>query len=159
MNYTDEQLQKLISPKLREAAIQYARREQIKQTEDKHKITSSRDIIELLKPYYYNLETEHFYCVFLNRANKVLAIELISQGGMTATVVDQRVIFRKALLNKATCIILSHNHPSGNNQPSEQDIQLTKNMKNSGHILEIQILDHVIIAGNLHYSFADQGII
>jgi DNA repair protein RadC len=159
MNYTDQQLEKLIAPKLREAALQYARMEEIKRTEDKDKIASSSDIIELLRPYYYNLDVEYFYCVFLNRANKVLAIELISQGGMTATVVDQRVIFRKALLNKATSIILSHNHPSGNNQPSEQDIQLTKNIKKSGDILDIRILDHVIISGNLHYSFADQGII
>ena len=102
---------------------------------------------------------EEMYLLMLNRANKVLGFTKISQGTTTGTVVDAKVIFQTALKANACSIILCHNHPSGNLRPSEQDIRITKNIKDAGKLMEISLYDHLILTGEGYYSFADEGMI
>ena len=141
------------------AAMELGRRRQLSQVKERDKITSSRDAFEILQPRLRDLKHEEFWIVLLNRANKVTAIERISEGGLTGTVADPRRIFNNALKAEATSIILSHNHPSGNIQPSSMDIELTKKLKKAGEVLDISVYDHIIIGENNYYSFADEGML
>lgn len=102
---------------------------------------------------------EAFYILLLDRSNKVLGVVPISQGGVSGTVADPKVIFSAALLSNSSAIILAHNHPSGNLKPSEADIRLTRKMKESGQFLDLPVLDHIILTQESFYSFADEGII
>lgn len=107
-----------------------------------------------------NIEwTESFIVIALNRANKVLGFYKVSQGGLTGTIVDPRVIFQFALLTSAVALIIAHNHPSGNLTPSRADIEITEKIKKAGDLLEIKLLDHVIVTGEGYYSFCDNGTI
>lgn len=100
---------------------------------------------------------EQFKVMFLNRANRVLGIYEASSGGTTGTVVDIRLLFTGALKSNAVAMILCHNHPSGNTNPSDADLQLTKKICEAGRVLDIQVLDHVIITPERYYSLADEG--
>ena len=100
---------------------------------------------------------ESFYVLFMNRANKVLGYRCISQGGISGTVVDPKAIFQAALLSNASSLIMAHNHPSGNLQPSEADTKLTRKLRDAGILLDIDVLDHLVISTEGYYSFADQG--
>jgi len=102
---------------------------------------------------------ECFYALFLNRANKVLGYFLVSVGGITGTVVDPRCVYQAALKASATEILLAHNHPSGNLQPSDADIQITRKLKDAGQLLDINLLDHLIIMPEGYTSFADEGML
>ena len=95
--------------------------------------------------------------MLLNRAHLLIKKKRISEGGVSGTVADPKIIFKLALEELASGIILVHNHPSGNLNPSQSDIDLTKKIKDAGKTLEIQLLDHLIIAGKKYYSFADEG--
>ena len=97
--------------------------------------------------------------VLLNRANKVKSIELISKGGVSGTVVDGKIVFKKALEQTASAVVLCHNHPSGNLKPSRADMELTKNLKRFGAMIDLPILDHLIITDAGYYSFADEGVL
>lgn len=128
---------------------------------DSPQITSSRDAANVLWANWSDdLELlESFNVLFLNRANRVKGIFTASKGGVAGTVVDARLIFAAALKVLACSIILSHNHPSGNLQPSQADIDLTKKLAEAGKALDIQVVDHVILATQGYYSFADEGLI
>lgn len=139
------------------AALELGRRRKEQGWNEKARIKSSHDAFEQLWPLMADLNHEQFWVLLLNRANMVLAKKLISQGGLTATVADPKLIFKSALENDACHIILAHNHPSGNTQPSQSDIDLTKRLKDGGKIIEIEILDHIIIGNNHYYSFADEN--
>ena len=103
---------------------------------------------------------EEFYILLLNRANRVIGRYLVSQGGMTGTVVDAKTVFTAALKCRAASLILAHNHPSGNLRPSQSDIELTKKLKQGGELLDISILDHLILSPDGgYYSFADEGLL
>ncbi len=102
---------------------------------------------------------ESFYCIMLNRSNRVLGFYKVSTGGITGTVADPRVIFQAALLANASSLIISHNHPSGGLKPSKQDEELTHKIKEAGRLLEIRLLDHIIVTSEGHFSFADQGLL
>jgi DNA repair protein RadC len=126
----------------------------------KTKITNSQDSYELFKQMYNGDTLE--YCessvvIYLNRANNLIGWQKISQGGITGTVVDVRMILATALKCGATGIILSHNHPSGDLFPSATDDKLTNQIYEAGKIMEIQLLDHLIITTDGFYSYADQG--
>ena len=97
--------------------------------------------------------------LFIDRANNIFSWKMVSEGGMSATVCDQRLIFQTALLCHASAIICVHNHPSGVVKPSEQDRKITSRLKASGELLEIQLLDHVIVTTTSFHSFADDGSI
>jgi DNA repair protein RadC len=126
-------------------------------TKQKVKITSSKLIYEEMYPFLADKKYEEFWVVYLNRNNMVIDKKQISSGGVSATVVDPKIIFKYALENLASGIILVHNHPSGNIQASSQDIQLTKKIKDAANVFDIKVLDHLIFAGEQYYSFADNG--
>ena len=130
-----------------------------KQANDKIKITESKIAFDLLKSSFQDLKHEEFYVVFLNNSHVVLDYKCVSKGGITATIADGRIIFKEAILRDSTSIILAHNHPSGNAQPSNSDINLTKNLKEFGKCVDIKVLDHIIVADNLYFSFVDNGMI
>lgn len=120
-------------------------------------LSSSGDVFELASSLLLQNRVEEFWVIFLNRSNRVIGHSQISKGGMSATVVDVRILAQQALENGASAVILFHNHPSGNNQPSQQDLQLTQKIIQGLKLLDISVLDHLILAGNQYYSFADEG--
>jgi DNA repair protein RadC len=141
------------------AALEVGRRRKETDPEEKPKISSSKDVFELLKPHLLDLRHEEFWIVLLNRANRVLKKHQISQGGVAGTVADPKIIFKIALEELASGVILAHNHPSGNLTASQADIDLTKKLKEAGKLPEIQVLDHLIVAGQKYFSFADEGVL
>jgi DNA repair protein RadC len=122
-------------------------------------IFSSKDIAEFLRAQMQYKSHEVFAVVFLNRANKILHHEIISEGGITGTVADPRIILRKALEHNATGIILSHNHPSGNLKPSKQDEDITHKIREAAKYFDIVIIDHIIVSDEGYFSFADEGLL
>ncbi|RAV99882.1 RadC family protein [Pseudochryseolinea flava] len=141
------------------AAMELGRRRKDLEVREKPKISGSRDVYELLKSDLMDLPHEEFWILLLNRANRVTKKFQISQGGVAGTVADPKIIFKLALENLASGLILAHNHPSGNLTASQADINLTHKLKEGAKLLEIQVLDHVIIAGQKYFSFADEGMI
>ncbi len=141
------------------AAMELGRRRKEQEPLARTKITSSRDIYELMKPELYDEIVEHFYLILLTRSNFVIKKHLVSQGGTAATVVDAKVVFKIALEHMSQSVILVHNHPSGSLTPSEQDRRLTQKMVKIGRDLDLPILDHVIFSDRGYFSFADEGIL
>ncbi len=140
-------------PKLR---IVYSRKQAAK---DRTQIVSSRDAYQVFKKIWSKqIEArEEMYVLFLNRKNSVLGYHILSMGGITGTIADLRLLFAVALKSLATSIIIAHNHPSGQLKPSGEDIALTKNIKETGEIMNITLLDHLIVSNEGYYSFADEG--
>ncbi|HHT9135832.1 MAG TPA: JAB domain-containing protein [Candidatus Wunengus sp. YC60] len=127
---------------------------------DRIKITTSQNAYEALKRCYDPDKIEHieqFYILLLNRSNSVLGFSKISQGGLSATIADIRLIFQIALKANAHSIILSHNHPSGNLKASQDDIAMTKQIAEAGKILDIKVLDHIIVTSESYLSLQDEG--
>lgn len=122
-------------------------------------VTTSGDIAHFMRAHLEYHQHEVFAVVFLNRGNKVMHVEVISKGGMTGTVADPRVILKKALEHNATAIILCHNHPSGNPRPSRADEFVTQKIKSAAELFDIRIMDHIIVAQDGYFSFADEGLI
>ena len=122
------------------------------------KITGSRQIYELMRPDLHDESVEQVYLLLLNRTNGLIKKERVSQGGISASVVDPKVVFRFALEQGAHSLILIHNHPSGNLQPSESDKRLTQRLQKIGKELEILLLDHLIYTDQGYFSFGDEGI-
>ena len=125
-----------------------------------HKIVSSEDAYKYLLPTYKEgtiFYKEYFKVLFLNQANQVLGYTLISEGGITETSVDVRIILQAALLTNSVALVLAHNHPSGNLKPSRQDMEITKQVKNAAQLMRITVLDHLILTDEGYYSFADEG--
>ncbi|WP_108802970.1 DNA repair protein RadC [Aquimarina sp. Aq107] len=123
------------------------------------KISTSKDVFDILSPLIGDLEHEEFWVLYLNNSNKVLQKKQISVGGKTGTLVDPRIVFRYALEFNATSIILAHNHPSGSLTPSQSDKLLTQKLKQAGLSLDIKLLDHLIITEKEYFSFADEAIL
>jgi DNA repair protein RadC len=140
------------------AAMELGRRRRSEEVVELKKITSSKAVFEVMQPIIGELSHEEFWVLFLNNSNKILFKAQLSKGGMTGTIVDTRMVFKIALEQNATSIILVHNHPSGKLQASDADIQITKKMKLAGQQLDIPVLDHIIITERGYYSFADEGI-
>lgn len=140
------------------AALELGRRRKESTPDEKPTITCSRDCFQILQPHLIDIHHEEFWVILLNRANRVIKTCQISQGGVAGTVADPRIIFKLAIGELASGIVLAHNHPSGNLAASQADRNLTKKMIEAGKLLEIQVLDHLIIAGQNYYSFADEGI-
>lgn len=141
------------------SALELGRRRKDFQAEEKPKIGGSADAFEILKADLLDIPHEAFWILLLNRANRVIKKHQISQGGVAGTVADPKIIFKIAVEELACGIILAHNHPSGNLTASQADIDLTKKLKESGKLLDIQVLDHIIIAGKKYFSFADEGLL
>lgn len=141
------------------AALELGRRRKLADSPENTKITGSHEVYNLMYPLLCDLVHEEFWVLLLNRSNKVIDKQKISQGGITGTVTDIRLILKMAIDNLATSLILCHNHPSGNLQPSDADISITRRLKESAALMDISLLDHIIIAGKGYFSFADENLI
>ncbi len=125
----------------------------------KRLITKSDDIANYLRATLEYRKQEVFAVVFLNSGNRITHLEIVSEGGMTATVADPRIILKKALEHEATAIILCHNHPGGTLRPSRADEMLTQKIKQAAAYLDISIMDHIIVSNEGYFSFADEGML
>jgi len=141
------------------AALELGRRRHASAALEKPVIRSSNNIAQYLQASIKDFTYEVFAVIFLNRANKINHFEIISKGGISGTVADPRIILKKALEEDATAIVLCHNHPSGNLQPSRADEELTKKIKEAAAYFDIKILDHIIVSEEGYYSFADDGML
>lgn len=141
------------------ATMELGRRRQMEAALDQPKIDSAKAAAALLFPLLQDLNHEMFCVLYLNNANRLIKHEMISSGGLTATIVDVRMVLKNALLCQAAGLIVAHNHPSGNNKPSESDKTLTKKIAESAKLMDINLLDHIIIAGKEYVSFADSGLL
>lgn len=141
------------------AALELGRRRKEMELPKRDKITSSKDVFDIMQPHVLDIPHEEFWLLMLNRANLLVKKELISKGGVAGTVVDAKIVFKTAVNNYASSIIVCHNHPSGNTRPSDADIRLTKTLQEAGKIMEIPLLDHLILTENNYYSFGDEGLL
>ena len=141
------------------AALEIGRRRQSISLNQKTVITNSLDLAALLQSKLKDKRIEVFAVVYLNRANKVNHFEIISEGGLTGTVADPRIILRSALEKDAVSIVLCHNHPSGSLKPSRADEELTLKIKEAARYFDIKVLDHIIVSDEGYFSFADEGLL
>lgn len=140
-------------------ALELGRRRRLEEAIELQKITSSNAVFNLMQPLIGELTHEEFWVVYLNNSNKVLYKQQQSKGGLTGTLVDVRLVFKKAIEMNATAIILCHNHPSGKLEASNSDKMITDKIKKAGETLDIKVLDHIIITENAYFSFADENIL
>lgn len=141
------------------SALELGRRRGIQQQSPRSKITGSQLADRLMRPLIADLQHEEFWIIYLNNAHEVLTKVQLSKGGISATLVDPRLIFKKALQLLSTSIILCHNHPSGNLSPSESDKKLTEKLIAAGKLLDIKVLDHLILGQQGYFSFVDQDML
>jgi DNA repair protein RadC len=141
------------------AALELGRRRKIAEVPDILQIKCSKDVADIFQPILSDIIHEEFWILFLNRSNKVINRMKLSQGGISGTVTDVRIVMKKAIEYLASGIIVCHNHPSGNLNPSESDTKITQKIKDAGNLMDIQLLDHLIISDKDYYSFADNGVL
>jgi DNA repair protein RadC len=141
------------------AALELGRRRRGAEVVQKQRITASKDVFEYMQTELAEIHHEEFWVLMMNRANQIIKKISVSEGGLSGTVADPRKIFKTAIECNCTSIILCHNHPSGQVQPSEADIKLTKKIKEAGSFLDIPVLDHVIVGEEKYFSFADEGLL
>lgn len=139
------------------AAIELGKRYAQENPGETPQITSPERAFDLMFPILYNLPHEEFWAIYLNNSKRVIRKIRISQGGTAATVVDAKIIFRHAVENLASAIILAHNHPSGNPRPSREDDIQTDKLCKAARLLDMSVVDHIIICGNSFYSYAEEG--
>jgi DNA repair protein RadC len=139
------------------AALELGRRRKQQEAYERPKITSSSDVFNIMQPILGDLPHEEFWVMLLNRSNKVITKFRVSQGGVSGTVIDVRLILKPAIENLASSIILCHNHPSGNIYPSDADENITQKVSGAAEVMDIKVLDHLIIAAEKYLSFADEG--
>jgi DNA repair protein RadC len=141
------------------AAMELGRRRQISEGVDRVIVKSSSEAAQIVVPQLQDLNHEVFYVMYMNTSRRLLRQELISSGGITATVVDVRMILKNCLLYNANNIIIAHNHPSGSKKPSDADRSLTIKLRDGAALMDIKLLDHLIVAGNDYLSMSDEGYI
>lgn len=140
------------------AAMELGRRRKETEPEEKPKVVTSADAAALFVPLLSDLPHEEFWVLLLNRNNLVIDKMLVSQGGLSGTIIDVRIILKIALDKLASSIILCHNHPSGNLVPSEADKEITRKIKEAGKHMDIPVLDHLIVGNGAYFSFTDEGL-
>lgn len=141
------------------AALELGRRKAAATSAKSMKIINALDVRKIMDTYMDSLIHEEFWALALNNANKLLAKQKVGHGGLTSTIADPKIIFKFALENLATQLVLVHNHPSENCFPSQSDKELTIQLKEAGKLLSINILDHVIIAGDNYFSFKEHDLL
>jgi len=141
------------------AAVELGRRRKFGEPLKKKQIRSSYDVHKIMQPKLGDLSHEEFWILLMNRSNKVIDTICISKGGTTGTVIDTKIILNKAIAKLACGLIICHNHPSGNTKPSEADKNITHKIAQASKTMDISLLDHIIIAENSFYSFADEGML
>lgn len=138
-------------------AFELGKRIRAEKVEESLQILNSRDVVNLMQDKIAYLDHEEFWAIYLNQANRILHTCQISKGGISSTGVDTRIVIQEAVLNKATQIILCHNHPSGSVRPSRIDIQLTEKIRNAAELMDLLLVDHIIVHKERYYSFAEEG--
>jgi DNA repair protein RadC len=141
------------------ASMELGRRRNQSEALDNGQIRGSKDAANYLRPEIGDLSYEEFWVLYLNRQNKVLDKQKLSQGGMTGTVIDVRLVLKSALEKNSTSLIFCHNHPSGNLEPSDADRRITRQLKEAAAIMEIPVIDHIIVSQSGYFSFADEGLL
>lgn len=141
------------------AAIELGRRRNVAEAELQPKIQASKHIFDRMYPVLAHLKHEEFHVLYLNRAHQLIAAKRLSAGGVAGTIVDVKLIGKYAMEYLASSLVLVHNHPSGNTQPSEEDTILTQKIKQAATFVDCTLIDHVIIAKNDYFSFADEGML
>lgn len=141
------------------AALELGRRRNFTEKQEQVRLQSANQIYEYMKPELLDLPFEQFWIILLRQNLTVIKKTKISEGGISGTVADLRLMFKEALEQLATQIILVHNHPSGSNRPSQQDEILTKKITEAGKIMDIRVVDHLIFTNHEFYSFANEGLI
>jgi DNA repair protein RadC len=141
------------------AAMELGRRRQATSHREKAVVTSSIEVANYLQALLKDYKHEVFAVLFLNRSNKINHFQIISEGGITGTIADPRIILKKALEEDAVSIILCHNHPSGSLKPSKADEELTHKIKEAAKYFDIKVLDHLIVSDDGYYSFSDDGLL
>lgn len=141
------------------AALELGRRRNFQEAEDYEQIRGSKDAANYIRPKIGDLFYEEFWVIYLNRRNAILASERHSMGGMTGTVIDVRLVLKRALERRATSLIACHNHPSGNLEPSDADKKITRQLKEAAALMEIPLMDHIIVTQGGYFSFADEGML
>ena len=140
------------------SALELGRRRKSSESKEKYKIGSSNDAFLYMQAFLEDLSYEEFWVIYMNRSNRIIDQLKISQGGISGTVIDVRLILKHGIEKLASTLIICHNHPSGNLQPSKSDIQITTKLKEAAKFHDIDVLDHLILGDNSYYSFADEGI-
>tara|TARA_B100000809_G_scaffold112451_1_gene110962 strand:- start:979 stop:1677 length:699 start_codon:yes stop_codon:yes gene_type:complete len=140
------------------AALELGRRRKDSEIEKRSIIKSSKDAYNIIADVLSDLPHEEFWVLYLNRKNEVIKKENISKGGVSGTIADSKIIFKSAIEQLASAIILCHNHPSGSLTPSAADLSLTKKLKETGIMLDTPVLDHLIIGEKDYFSFADENL-
>ncbi|WP_336960572.1 RadC family protein [Chryseobacterium contaminans] len=140
-------------------ALEIGRRRAGQEIQERSVIGNSHDAYSILKNQLADLRTEAFWAIFLNNSNKVIHTSQLTQGGISQSIVDVRVLFRTAIEHFSTGVIIAHNHPSGSLKPSKEDINITQKIKEAGKVLSIQLLDHIIITQHSYFSFSDAGLL
>ncbi len=140
------------------AAMELGKRRKVSDVLEREKIGSSKDAFELFAPILGDLPHEEFWVLFLDRSNKVIDKQRTSQGGVSGTVIDIRMVLKQAIEKLASGIILCHNHPSGNPQPSKSDIDITRKLKEAAGFIDINVLDHIIVTDSEYFSFVDESL-
>jgi DNA repair protein RadC len=138
-------------------ALEFGKRQRLEEALVVRKITSSKDVFNIMQPILTDLPHEEFWVLFLDNSNKIIKKTALSKGGITGTLIDVRLLFKMAVELTAVGIILCHNHPSNKLKPSNADFKITEKIKNAGTILDVKVLDHLIITKIGYYSFADEG--
>lgn len=141
------------------AALELGRRRKAAEALERPQIGNSNDVAQQFQPLLADLPHEEFWVMTLNQRHRVIDTRCVGKGGVNATLVDKKIVLKMAIEQLASAIVLCHNHPSGNLQPSPNDTQLTRQIADACRLLDIRLLDHVIIGGKGHYSFADNGLL
>lgn len=141
------------------SALEIGKRRAAQEVPERKLISGSSDAYQILKLHLADLQREEFWALFLNQSNRVIYVSQLTAGGISSSLVDIRLLFKTALEHFATSVIVAHNHPSGNLKPSQDDISITKNIREAGKILNIQLLDHLIITQDSYLSFADENLL
>ena len=141
------------------AAMELGRRRRLSDITKRLEIKSSKSSFELFEPILKDLAYEEFWIAYLDRANKVIIKSKVSQGGIIGTVIDVKLIMKSAIEKLSSGLILCHNHPSGNLEPSKEDLKITKQLTDAAKLFDINVIDHIIIGNNEYLSFVDEGLI
>lgn len=141
------------------AAMELGRRRRLEESLEKPTIRSSTDAFNIMNPQIGDLPHEEFWILMLSRSNRLIHQYNLSKGGMTGTVIDVRMVMKRALETRASSLILVHNHPSGNIRPSDADIRITEKLRDAGKIMEVPVIDHIIVTDNSYFSFADENLL
>lgn len=140
-------------------AFELGRRRNFQEATEMEQIRGSKDAANYIRPKIGDLFYEEFWIIYLNRRNAILGSERHSMGGITGTVIDVRLVLKRALYRNATSLVACHNHPSGNLEPSDADKKITRQLKEAAAIMEIPVMDHIIVTQGGYFSFADEGLL